>query len=258
MEPVVQADYTKSRVDPTSDHRPHARRSTGSLGNCCGTRPRATRSSCTPCRGWTNCPRTSTRPGTTAYWVEAFNGVVMRMALLAWFSARRSRSAGMQTHLRGRDLIDLQEWTKDEIDTVLDVAFTLKRERALGQPHPLPARQGARDAVLLLEHPHPGLVRGGDGPARRARPVHREPDDPDRARRHGQGDRRDPRPLQRRHRDPVRRLGRRQPVHARGGRGQPGAGAQHAVRRLPPAPGAGRPDDDHRAVRRPARPHGRP
>ena len=42
----------------------------------------------------------------------------------------------MQTHLRGRDLIDLQEWTKDEIDTLLDVAFALKRERALGVPHP--------------------------------------------------------------------------------------------------------------------------
>ena len=51
----------------------------------------------------------------------------------------------MQTHLRGRDLIDLQEWTKDEISTLLDVAFTLKRERALGQPHP-----HLRDKVLAM------------------------------------------------------------------------------------------------------------
>src|SRR6266487_2841363 len=51
----------------------------------------------------------------------------------------------MQTHLRGRDLIDLQEWTKDEIDPLLDVAFTLKRERALGQPHP-----HLRDKVLAM------------------------------------------------------------------------------------------------------------
>jgi N-acetylornithine carbamoyltransferase len=51
----------------------------------------------------------------------------------------------MQTHLRGRDLIDLQEWTKDEISTALDVAFTLKRERALGQPHP-----HLRDKVLAM------------------------------------------------------------------------------------------------------------
>jgi N-acetylornithine carbamoyltransferase len=51
----------------------------------------------------------------------------------------------MQTHLRGRDLITLQEWTKDEIETLLDVSFTLKRERALGIPHPL-----LRDKVLAM------------------------------------------------------------------------------------------------------------
>jgi N-acetylornithine carbamoyltransferase len=51
----------------------------------------------------------------------------------------------MQTHLRGRDLIDLQEWTRDEIGTLLDVAFTLKRQRALGQPHPY-----LRDKVLAM------------------------------------------------------------------------------------------------------------
>jgi len=51
----------------------------------------------------------------------------------------------MQTHLRGRDLITLQEWTKDEIDTLLDIAFELKRDRALGQPHPY-----LRDRVLAM------------------------------------------------------------------------------------------------------------
>jgi N-acetylornithine carbamoyltransferase len=51
----------------------------------------------------------------------------------------------MQTDLRGRDLISLQEWTKDEVDTVLDVAFRLKRERAMGIPHPL-----LRDRVLAM------------------------------------------------------------------------------------------------------------
>jgi N-acetylornithine carbamoyltransferase len=51
----------------------------------------------------------------------------------------------MQTNLRGRDLISLQEWTKEEIDTVLDVAHLLKRERALGIPHPL-----LRDRVLAM------------------------------------------------------------------------------------------------------------
>ncbi len=51
----------------------------------------------------------------------------------------------MQTNLRGRDLISLQEWTKEEIDTILDVAFELKRQRALGQPHPY-----LRDKVLAM------------------------------------------------------------------------------------------------------------
>lgn len=51
----------------------------------------------------------------------------------------------MQTQLRGRDLITLQDWTKDEIDTLLDVAFSLKRDRALGQPHPY-----LRDRVLAM------------------------------------------------------------------------------------------------------------
>ena len=51
----------------------------------------------------------------------------------------------MQTNLRGRDLISLGDWTKEEIDTVLDVALQLKRERALGIPHPL-----LRDRVLAM------------------------------------------------------------------------------------------------------------
>ena len=28
----------------------------------------------------------------------------------------------MQTHLHGRDMITTQEWTKDELNTVIDVA----------------------------------------------------------------------------------------------------------------------------------------
>ena len=51
----------------------------------------------------------------------------------------------MQTNLRGRDLIDLSEWTRDEITTLLDVAFELKRDRALGRPHPY-----LRDKVLAM------------------------------------------------------------------------------------------------------------
>jgi N-acetylornithine carbamoyltransferase len=51
----------------------------------------------------------------------------------------------MQTGLRGRDLISLQEWTTEEIDTILEVAAQLKRERALGIAHPL-----LRDRVLAM------------------------------------------------------------------------------------------------------------
>lgn len=51
----------------------------------------------------------------------------------------------MQTNLRGRDLISLQDWTREEIDTVLAVASDLKRQRALGQPHPY-----LRDKVLAM------------------------------------------------------------------------------------------------------------
>ncbi len=51
----------------------------------------------------------------------------------------------MQTYLKGRDMITTQEWSKDEIDTVLDVAMDLKRMRALGIEHPL-----LRDKVLAM------------------------------------------------------------------------------------------------------------
>jgi len=51
----------------------------------------------------------------------------------------------MQTDLRGRDLISTQDWSREEIETLLDVAWDLKRKRALGEPHAL-----LRDKVLAL------------------------------------------------------------------------------------------------------------
>jgi N-acetylornithine carbamoyltransferase len=51
----------------------------------------------------------------------------------------------VQTDLRGRDCITFDDWSKAEIDTVLEVAFDLKRQRALGIPHPL-----LRDRVLAM------------------------------------------------------------------------------------------------------------
>ncbi|WP_227765612.1 ornithine carbamoyltransferase [Zhaonella formicivorans] len=42
----------------------------------------------------------------------------------------------MQTSFRGKHLITLQEWTKEEIDTLLDVSYDLKRKFAMGQRTP--------------------------------------------------------------------------------------------------------------------------
>ena len=58
---------------------------------------------------------------------------------------RTAKEHLMQTHLHGRDMITTQEWTKDELDTVIDIALDLKRRRALGEPHPL-----LRDKVLAM------------------------------------------------------------------------------------------------------------
>ncbi len=51
----------------------------------------------------------------------------------------------MITNLRGRDLISDLDFSKEEVETVLDVAFDLKMKRALGQPHAY-----LRDKVLGL------------------------------------------------------------------------------------------------------------
>ena len=51
----------------------------------------------------------------------------------------------MQTHLIGRDMITPDEWTDDEVNTIFEVAFDLKRKRALGEPHAL-----LRDKVLAM------------------------------------------------------------------------------------------------------------
>jgi N-acetylornithine carbamoyltransferase len=51
----------------------------------------------------------------------------------------------MQTNLRGRDMITTQEWTKDEVDTIMDLALDLKRARAVGRDHAY-----LRDKVLAM------------------------------------------------------------------------------------------------------------
>ena len=51
----------------------------------------------------------------------------------------------MKTDLRGRDLIGDLDFSKEEVETVLDVAWDLKRKRALGEPHAY-----LRDKVLAM------------------------------------------------------------------------------------------------------------
>src|SRR4030095_15439006 len=51
----------------------------------------------------------------------------------------------MQTNLHGRDLIGDLDFSKEEVETVLDVAFDLKRKRALNELHPY-----LRDKVLAM------------------------------------------------------------------------------------------------------------
>jgi N-acetylornithine carbamoyltransferase len=51
----------------------------------------------------------------------------------------------MQTFLHGRDLIGDLDFSKEEVETVLDVAFDLKRKRALNELHPY-----LRDKVLAM------------------------------------------------------------------------------------------------------------
>jgi ornithine carbamoyltransferase len=51
----------------------------------------------------------------------------------------------MQTFLHGRDLIGDLDFSKEEVETVLDVAWDLKRKRALNENHPY-----LRDKVLAM------------------------------------------------------------------------------------------------------------
>ncbi|HEX9681050.1 MAG TPA: ornithine carbamoyltransferase [Anaerolineales bacterium] len=51
----------------------------------------------------------------------------------------------MQTDLRNRDLIGDLDFSREEVETILEVAFDLKRKRALGEAHPV-----LRDKVLAM------------------------------------------------------------------------------------------------------------
>ena len=67
----------------------------------------------------------------------------------------------MQTDLRGRDLITTQEWTRDEIDTLLDVAYDLKRQRALGEPPALLRDNGLALTFFVPSTLQPPALQAG-------------------------------------------------------------------------------------------------
>lgn len=61
----------------------------------------------------------------------------------------------MQTHLKGRDMITTQEWTLDEIETIMEVAYDLKRKRAVGEPHAYLRDKTLAMLFFFYQHPHP-------------------------------------------------------------------------------------------------------
>ena len=122
MEPVVQADYTQSRVEKVEKKglTPAAYQVTREL-----LRTKAKRSSII----LHSLPRMDELlPDVDADPTPALlgGGIQRRrpqdVAAVAHPRRGRVGRADMQTNLRGRDLISLQEWTNEEIDTILDVA----------------------------------------------------------------------------------------------------------------------------------------
>ena len=43
----------------------------------------------------------------------------------------------MNTRMKGMDFLSTNDWTTEELDMLLDVAFDLKKQKALGIPHHL-------------------------------------------------------------------------------------------------------------------------
>lgn len=75
----------------------------------------------------------------------------------------------MQSFLRGRDLISDLDFSKEEVETVLDLAWELKRKRAIGEPHPYLRDKTLAMLFFFSSTRTPLVVRGGDGPSGRAR-----------------------------------------------------------------------------------------
>ena len=183
--------------------RDHAR-PTRSRASCCATKAKPSSIILHSLPRMDELPRTSTRRGTPRYWQEAFNGVVLRMSLLALVPGSR-RSRRWSFTLNGEPVS--AEPREDE--SLLE----LLRERlrpALGQGR---LRAGGLVRRLHRDRRRPGrrLLRA-EGDARRGQ-ARRHPGGPARRRRAGCG-----RTLRRRRRVAVRLLLAR---HRDEGRGAP-------------------------------------
>ncbi len=150
----------------------------------------------------------------------------------------------MQTDLRGRDLIGDLDFSREEVETVLDVAFDLKRKRALGEPHAY-----LRDKVLAMLFFFSSTRTRGSFEAGMAQLG-------------GHAAFIESKTTQIAHGDTPKEIGEIFGRYFDGiairhvdwgignkylndvAKNSPRAGPQHAVRGLPPVPDPGRPDDD--------------
>src|SRR3990170_1920184 len=110
----------------------------------------------------------------------------------------------MQTDLRGRDLISDLDFSKEEVESVLD-------------------------AVFLFKYTYPRFLRSRDGATRRSRRFHRITNDADFAWRHRKRNGPHIWSLLRWHCHPPCRVGGRQPLSELGRRGFPGTGVEYAM-----------------------------
>ena len=128
---------TRSRASSAARGRASPRPSTGSPASCCATRPSASSIILHSLPRMDELPADVDDTRHQRYWVEAFNGVVApdgaprarpRRGRVGDRPCRRTCAAATSSRL--------QDWTHEEIETILEVAFDLKRRRALGEPHP--------------------------------------------------------------------------------------------------------------------------
>ena len=155
---------------------------------------------------------------------------------------RRTETRAQDGEAPPRHFLDLRDHDPATLRQMLDVASNLKRARRLLAPARRPhAGAHFREA----EHAHPGLLRGGDAPARRRRGRAVEPRHAARPRRDG-----------RRHRARAVALcrcdhaaHRQRGAAARAGGGRDRAGHQRPHRHQPSVPAHGRCDDVRGASR---------